>query len=224
MTSFLNIYPWLFFYLIIFGQGAQAYQIYKTKKTKGLSVPTFLIALVTSTAFGWTCFLGGENAYALLISNSLSVIILTYIIFYIWKNHSFKLNYLFSILFFLSGILILVFGTINYINFLNNEDTIFKIQNVAKWIKTTIPTIGGIASASIFIPQLFKIMKTKESKNLNYFLMLFFVLYLINIVVFWIIFGIDYADWSLSIPSIVFSSIGAGVQISIMILKYKYEK
>ena len=224
MSSFLNIYPWFFFYLLFLGQGAQSYQIYKTKKTEGLSATTFLIALLSSTCFGWTSFLGGKESYPLVISNGISILVLSYIIFYIWKNDNFKWKYLWSFIIFTSGLVLLILGTINYINLENNISPLFKINNIPNWILLVIPTIGGIASAFIFVPQLLKIIKTKETKNLNYFLMIFFMFYLVNIMIFWFIYGIDEHTWSLSIPTIVFSGAATIVQGVIIFIKYKDEK
>lgn len=224
MSLFLNIYPWLFFYLPMFAQTAQAHQIYKTKKTKGLSIITFLIMLLASTAFGWTYFLGGQHSFPLLLGNGLSIMVLTYTLFYILKNKNIKFKYIITIFIFLNGILLLILGTVNYAFFLINKIPMLKLVNIPTWFFSIMPIIGGIASAVLFFPQLIKILKFKKTRNLNYFLMIFFGIYMLNVIIFWILFIIYWNNWSLAAPPIIFCLIRLIIQITIIILKYKYEK
>ena len=122
------------------------------------------------------------------------------------------------------GLSILVLGTINYIALIQNKEAIFQIQNVPKIILIIIPTIGGLATALLFIPQIIKTIKIKDTKNLNSFLLYFLIIYIVNIVAFWILYGIYTNNWSLSIHTILFCAVCGFVQISIAFLKYKYEK
>lgn len=224
MEIFLSIYPWLFFYLIIFGETSEVYQIYKTKSTKGLSMTTFLVMLLASIFFGWTYFLGGKHSYPLLVGNSFAVILMSYIMFHIFKDKKIKFKYIYALLIFLMGLAMIILGTINYIQLIQNKDAIFKVQTVPRIILIVMPTIGGLTTALLFIPQLIKVIKTKETKNLNSFLLYFFIIYVTNIVVFWILYGINTNNWSLSSPPILFCAICSFVQIWIAFLKHKYEK
>lgn len=180
--------------------------------------------LSVTICFGWTYFLGGHYSYALLLGNGLGIFFIAYILFYIFKNDNIRFKYTITIFIFLNGLLLIILGTINYVYFINNRNLLFPISNVPKLVLVIIPTIGGISSATLFIPQFIKILKSKKTKNLNYLLILFFLAYILNIIIFWILFGINSKNWSLSIPPLIFCSISAIIQTCTIILKWRYEK
>lgn len=202
---------WLAIAFTFFGFGFQVIKIISKKKTSSISLTTYGIAMCG--AFTWLLYGTFARAFHGGFENSLIVLFSSVVLYFILKEKYNKRE------------AIIISGAIATIT------TIFIVLLIINWYtgfmtihNNAINMVFGIVAGSLmsisFAPQVIKVFKTKNVREVSLFLSIFFGLAQVVLITYWasrsnMIIG----DW---LPGVIFCSLVLFFQILMIVGKLKY--
>ncbi len=210
-----QIFGWLSILLCLIGFGVQIHKLLFKKSIKSISLSTFSIAIVGSTF--WSihglcakAFHGGfENAIITFCSGIILFCSLR------GKASLFKRIGISLPICFLSSTL----GTMLFVNY-SRPDTIHFSQN--EIIQLMTGCIAGSLMGISFIPQVLKVIRTRDVKDISTFMCVFYGLAQVVLVVYWSSRSdSEIGEW---LPGVIFCSCALSLQVSLLSLKIMIER
>lgn len=208
MTVF-EIIGWIAAIGVVIMYIPQIIKVLKLKSTQGIEVKSFLIIAVGGLM--WVIFTALFNSMQGFISNMLISLMMIVIIWYEFKKDMWKFISITSAIFtvILTSIIIYAFNLSNDIPF---------------GFKVVILLIAGSCTGLGLLPQVIKVIKTKDFGNYSLISSLLITIFNILWVIYWIGKTTDSSGWediSLGLLSALLSFFGLAIQLPVLALYVK---
>lgn len=208
-----QIFGWLAICFTFFGFGFQVAKIIVKKKTSSISLTTYSIAMVG--AFTWLLYGIFAHAFHGGFENSIIVLFSCMMLYFILiekfeKREAIIISSAIALIT-LTFIVLLIINT--FTNFMTSS---------SKGLTMTLGFIAGICMSISFAPQVIKVFKTKNVREVSLWLSIFFGLAQVVLITYWASRSNTYqiGDW---LPGVIFCSLVLTFQCLMIFGKIKYE-
>lgn len=208
-----QIFGWLAIAFTFFGFGFQVIKIITKKKTSSISLTTYIIAMFG--AFTWLLYGIFANAFHGGFENSLIVLFSSVVLYFILKEKHGKRDATI-----ISGAIFVVTLVFVILLIINNYTDFMTVNNDG--LTMTFGFIAGSLMSISFAPQVVKVFKTKNVREVSIFLSVFFGAAQIVLITYWASRGVTHSigDW---LPGVIFCSLVLIFQCLMIYGKLKYQ-
>lgn len=228
MTIFFNTIGWIATVLGILMFLPQSYKVLRSKSAEGLSKTTFTIA-----AFGTVLWLVWSSSTEIIpiqayIANIVIIFLMLPIVYHLYKSD--KALLIGMLILFAAGVALSIVWIVPYDNLVGvneNGDVIHGVQTygVPKWLNMLLVIVAGASTSFGYIPQIIKLVKSKNAGELSPALSLLNALSNVLWALFW---GLQFPDTKHEelpgrIISMTFSISGLIINSTLTFLYFHYK-